>query len=232
MKRKIVICDDEQKILDNLARKIEEIQPGKWDISLVDSLEKMNEYLDNRTPDILFLDILLEDGNGIDLACEIQKKHPYIPIIFITGYSEYAQEIFRIRPVYMLTKPFKDEKIHDALLRAIEFMGKCQSGHIALTVKGKIYSIACKDICYAESIKRKIAIVTLNGTYEVYMNMDELVGKLPDNFICCHKSYVVNMNYIQTLLNTEIILTTGMSIPVSRSKNKAVKEEFMAYVVK
>lgn len=232
MKRKIVICDDEQKILENLSGKIKEIQPGKWDISVVDSLEKLKEYLTDNEPDLLLLDIRLEDGNGIDLACEIQGKHPYIPIIFITGYNEYAQEIFRVKPIYMLTKPFNDEKIRDALLRAVEFMEKCKSGHIVLKTKGKIYNVDSRDICYAESIKRKMIIVTLHETYEVYMNMEEMLKMLPDNFVCCHKSYVVNMNYIQTLSNTEIILTTGVSIPVSRSKNKEVKGEFMTYIVR
>lgn len=231
MRRKLVICDDEIKILKDLSMKIEELQPEKWDIQELDSMDKLRESLEKTIPDLLMLDIKLGNDNGIELACEIQKKCPYLPIIFITGYNEYAQEIFRIRPIYLLIKPFKDDKVYDALVRAEKHIHKCKSSYVRFVSKGNIYNIDCKDIYYAESIRRKIIIVTVDDRYEVYMKMNELLKLLPDNFVYSHKSYIVNMNYIHKISNTEIILSTNKSIPVSRTRYKEVKETFMSFAL-
>lgn len=232
MKRKLIICDDEVEILNNLSSKIEELQPEKWDIQTVKTREQLEECFISETPDLLMLDIQLKGDNGIEAACEIQKRYPYLPIIFITGYIEYAQEIFRIRPVYMLIKPFDDEKIKDALIRAEEFIDKCKSNYIQFSSKGNIYNIDCKEICYAESEKRKMIINTAKENYEIYMKMDDILKMLPNNFVCTHKSYIVNMNYIQKITKNEVVLYTGKEIPVSRTRYKDVKETFMSFVLR
>ena len=142
MKRKIMICDDEKEILNVLARKINEIQPEKWSIKTTDNISKLLAEFENEVPDVLFLDIVLGKDNGIEHACEIQKRYPYLPIIFITGYNEYAQEIFRIKPIYMLTKPFEEEKIKDALKRAEEFINQCRSSYIYILCQMEKYTIS------------------------------------------------------------------------------------------
>ena len=228
---KIIICDDEENILKKLENKIQELQPKQWEIETVRTLKMLENMLETDIPDLIFLDILLDDGNGIDLACKIQKEHPYIPIIFITGYTEFAQEIFRIKPIYMLTKPFGDERIKDALNRAHDFIEKCHSKYIKIVSNGNIYNIDCKNICFVESNKRKVVIHTIDGKYEIYMSMKEFKTLLTDNFFSCHKSYVVNMNYIQKISKTEIVLSTGDCVPISRSNYKSVKENFMRHVM-
>ncbi len=231
MKKKMIICDDEKNILEELRKKIEILQPEKWDIKTVETLQMLENEIKVELPDLILIDILLDDGNGIDLACKIQKEYPYIPIIFITGYTEYAQEIFRIRPIYMLTKPFSDERITDALNRALDYIDKCNSKYIKIVANGNIYNIDCKDICFAESNKRKVIIHTIDEKYEIYMSMKEFKCILTDNFISCHKSYIVNMNYIQKISKTDIVLSTGDCVPVSRSYYKILKENFMSYVM-
>lgn len=230
--KKILIYDDEARITENLAEMIEKIQPGKWEILKCHTKEELEEICRDRQefPEILFIDIELDSINGIDIACMIQKKYPWTAIVFITGYMEYAQEIFRVKPVYMLLKPFDEKKIESALSRAEEYNAEYSDVDISISNKGTIIKINCKHILYAESNKRKVKIITNDGEFEEYIKISELLEQLPANFVSCHKSYMVNMSYIKKITTKEIILVNDEIIPVSKTKYKKLQEKFMKMV--
>ena len=231
----IVVCDDESEIRNDLRKRLEERMQGEnWKVIEADSICELKMLFEGKTehPDILFIDIELEDGNGIDAASEIQKEYPRIAIIFITGHIQYASEIFQIKPLYFLTKPFDDVKLDQALSRAGEFLDHHANPVLSVMTRGQQYQIQSSEIQFIESSRRKIEIVTADGNYTTYMKLGEMLGRLPGNFLMCHKSYLVNIHYIEHFSATTITLFGGKTLPISRARSGAFKEAFLRYFSK
>ena len=106
-----IVCVDDESII--LRQTIEQCRQ----LSLVDDVvgfqraEAALEWFDDNTADIALLDIDLPDMNGIALAVRIKEKSPYTAIIFVTGYSEYAVDAFRIHAAGYLMKPVTQETL-------------------------------------------------------------------------------------------------------------------------
>ena len=227
----LLICDDDKSILEDLSLRLSHILPENWDIKTFLAPGDLRLYLETSAslPDILFMDIQFGTENGICLASDIQTRYPWIAIVLITGYLDYARDIFTIHPAYFLVKPVDTDKLTAAIERALEYMDCCQDKPVALQSNGRIFTLKSSEICYIESEKRRLHVYTSEDKFTVYMKLIELKEKLPGCFLSCHKSYVVNMNYIQNFTAQKIILLNQAEIPVSRSRYKKSREEFLRF---
>ena len=222
----LLICDDDKSILEDLSLRLSHILPENWDIKTFLAPGDLRLYLETSAslPDIQF-----GTENGICLASDIQTRYPWIAIVLITGYLDYARDIFTIHPAYFLVKPVDTDKLTAAIERALEYMDCCQAKPVALQSNGRIFTLKSSEICYIESEKRRLHVYTSEEKFTVYMKLIELKEKLPGCFLSCHKSYVVNMNYIQNFTAQKIILLNQAEIPVSRSRYKKSREEFLRF---
>lgn len=107
---KILVVDDEKIVLDGLVKTVKEVVPNASIYGFNKSTEALEFVKDNKI-DIAFLDIEMGALNGIEFAKEIKMIYPTINIIFVTGYSEYAIEAFRLKASGYLLKPFTKEDI-------------------------------------------------------------------------------------------------------------------------
>ncbi|NLW71180.1 MAG: response regulator transcription factor [Eubacteriaceae bacterium] len=187
--------------------------------------------------DILILDIDLgmRGGNGIDIAKTLNGKYPLIKIIFITAYSQYAKDISEADFVYILIKPLEESKLIAALDKTLSLIEEENKDLLAINCRNIVYKVNAKHITYIESYDRKISIHTVNQP-ELIMagklsDMEELL-KSRNNFLRCHQSFIVNMDKINKISGSNIILFTGESINIPRKRQKDVAEAFMNYVGK
>lgn len=229
--KKFAICDDDTEVTQGLKEKVMEIYGGEAQIAVFKRAEDLIQWLKEERGDVIavFLDIELDNENGIDTAKKIEDFCAEIPIIFITGYIKYVQDIFRVRPVALLLKPVEEHRLRDALRRCEEVRDKEKKNIVTLHIKGVLHQLDSRDIVYVESDKRILYIYERNQVYKVYMKLDELEAMELPGFLRCHKSYMVNMNYIKYLSAEGIILKSGKKVPVSRSKYQESKEAFMKY---
>ena len=227
----IIICDDEVKFRQQLREKLSVIAAEEMSIHECGSAAELRELLEGNqiSPDAIFMDIQLGDENGIETAAQIQRNYPWVALVFITGYLEFATDIFLAKPTYFLVKPFDDVKLADALRCVGEFRRNCMSRPIRLKSKSGVVQINRSEIYYVESNRRRLNIVMPSETYSVYMKMSDLAEQLADDFLDCHKSYTVNMNYIEYFNSEKIIMKNGHEIPISRSKYKKAKEKFLNF---
>lgn len=181
------------------------------------------EYIRNNYTDIsaVIMDIELKSSNGIELASVINHAYKSIPIIFITGYPEkYCQEVFlkdiQLTPFAFITKPVTGDSVSKVFKKLM--LNNKRSGSIFLK-NGKNNIIVNPDeILYIESKNKNIIVNTVNETYTLHDKLSSLSGRLPDNFLMPHKSYIVNIKYITEFTRDEIKLTNGGILPISRSK--------------
>ena len=92
----------------------------------------------------------------------------------------------------------------------------------------EIHLVPIETIDYIESIRRKVFIHSDDGMYQMYSTMRDIIAKLPESFLRCHNSYLVNSERVVTVRSTEIVLTSGAKIPISKRYAKGVRERLAA----
>lgn len=126
---KIVCVDDEKLVLDLVVRLCRQMPQISEVEGFTGSMEAL-EYLKNNTADIALLDIDMPDINGIKLAVRIKKMHPDMAIIFLTGYSHYAVEAFKIHANGYILKPIEKERLEDEINHIIAPRKDAEYPHI------------------------------------------------------------------------------------------------------
>ena len=230
---KFFVCDDDLNMLNMLTKWIAEYMDGREcqiktycnGIDVIYDIEHGEEY----EPEIIFMDIKLKNDNGIDVAKVIKKINWNAVIIFISGYSEYFEDSFEAEPVYFLIKPLKKEVFTKAMDKAFEKVNQNNRKFLLLRKK-EVARIFFDDIYYVESNGRKIRIHCQQGEVEYYEKLDILTEQLEGDFVRCHKSYLVNMKWIQSIKNKSVILLNDEAIPISRNRLPETKDKVFEYL--
>lgn len=224
------ICDDDNNVACYIKNKISKICPASTEIVIFNSASELTDYVINkRAPNAIFMDICLDNENGIDAIKKRGNHIIDIPVIFITGYTEYCQDIFiDFKPWGLLVKPIDNDKLEYYINKLYDIYGNRPSS-IFINVNGQQSKILTNDILFIESDKRKVIYHTTNGKFEEYTKLDSAVEKLGAGFLRCHKSFAVNLKYVTNFEKSKIILSTKREIPVSRSYCQSVKTAIFEY---
>ena len=233
---KIAICDDEKNIRSYLMSLIRE-QNTECEITEYASAD---EYLSSGVEhDLLFLDIELKgsasgmDGMGM-AKCIRNTEHIKQPvIIFVTGYEKYVYDAFDVDACGYLVKPVNEQKFAEVFSRAQEkILSEAEQKKKTLVIQ---YARANKaipldNIYYMESQKHKIVLYTKDGELEYYAKIGELEEKLQGHFCRIHKGYLVNLSYVEEYSRTEIILTNGDKLPLSKYKYEDFVKAYLRFM--
>lgn len=187
--------------------------------------------INERVPDILIMDINLKDGNGIETVKKIQKNHPKLKVIYLTGIINYATSIFETNPAYFLVKPINENKLNDAIVKVTKDIELDRSDSIIVKTNGSEMILYRSEILYVESQGRKLILYMQDGTKaEIYERMDTIQETLGSSFIRSHKSFLINMKYIVERTNKEFCLSNGRVLPISKPNLRDAKIKFISYL--
>lgn len=230
----IVICEDEieqQEILkDYLEQILNEINI-KYEILIFNSGEELfNNYSENI--DIFLLDIQMDGLNGMEVARKIRQiDKKEVEIIFTTSLIEYIQEGYEVRAYRYLLKPIKLEDLKKHIILCIEELTKNKESYIAVNEKNNTCKVKISEITYIEIQKRKMTIHTINEDYTINSSMSKLENELSKyNFYRCHKSFMVNIDFIKNIKQYIAILDNKEEVPISRYRFKETKSRFLSYL--
>lgn len=195
---RIALCDDKEIIMEVLRDYLLGHMEDVPEIHMfTDASKLLCECEDNIFYDLVFLDIELGNMNGIDVAFKLKQAHPEIMLVYMTAYHQYVFEIFETQPFDFLRKPFQDSEIDRILHRVSEQGQMCTT--LAFEVGRGIQHIELRKIYYLESDKRKVRVVTAQGTYEYYERLDiveKKLSELSNIFWRINQSTIINSNYI------------------------------------
>lgn len=196
-----VLCDDNLVVLERLSKMLESIFiKNNIDAQIVlkcSSANEVLEYVSHNKVDTLILDINLKsDITGCDIADEIRKKNKQVYIIFLTGHLEYALIAYKYKTFDYLSKPIVDERLEDTILRLVDDMQCSPNTYIKLS--NKLF-VKQDEINYIKKDGMKLVFCTKSINYEIYSSFNKFESCLPDNFIRCHKSFIVNINNVNNL---------------------------------
>ena len=229
---RIAICDNNPLFLEELSSLLKADERVGEVVVYEDAQELVSEIERKNFFDAIFMDIELgNEQNGIQIVKRIFKEAPQIQLVYVTGYQEkYVQQIFLSEGnlTGFLVKPVDE----DLLKHYIDKICKKKEPRQVLqfSVRGKEYLIASDSVLYLESDNHRTNIHTEEQLYSVYDKLGNFISKLPDSFMRCHKSFLVNMKKIRYIEGNLIHLQNGGCIPISKMHQEKVRKSYFSYI--
>lgn len=230
---RIAVCDDcyedRQRIkglIEEYSRKngyrmeVAEYSSG---VELCSDMKALKEYT------MIFMDINMEQVNGLETARRIKDIYPDILIILVTEFLSYAVDGYRVKASRFLVKDDLEVTLRECMDELLEEQRqKCQKLSFAF-VEGTI-ELEIQKIIYIETERHKNIFYTADAVYSLYKKLDEIEEELiPFGFVRVHRSFLVNMRYIEKISSYLMQLTVGKEISVPKSRYPHVKREYAIY---
>lgn len=230
--REIAICDDQKEIIEFIKTACQKfyLQKGNVAISCFESGEALIHC--EKHFDAIFMDVELENLNGIETGLEIRKTDHDVLIIMISAHDKYKMDAYPLHVFNFLDKPFTENDIFDVLSDVERYCNrKKEHIFVSFKLKDRYMNFDVSEILYFESINRKIKLVTKEDTYEFYGTIGEQAERMKEHgFGVPHASFIVNFIYVRAMKSKEIILNTGHSIPMTKYKAKEFRESYTTFL--
>ncbi len=230
---RIAVIEDEKVHRDLMLFYLEkwrEEQGGKEEIDSFETAESFwFAYEDDRSFDILFVDIQMPGMNGMELAKKIREKDRDVVIVFTTGITDYLEEGYEVEALHYLVKPLNEEKVRLCLEKA---RNRRQTvNYLTLHTEEETMKVSEETVNYAEARGHGCVLgMAGGGELVVRESLSELEGILGDRgFIKCHRSYLCRIGNIHHIGKEEIVFDDGQGIPVSRRLYNEVNKRFIEY---
>ena len=230
---RIAVCDDERADALYISSFIK-----KWasDHAVMVYVEEfpsaeafLFEYEEDRTFDILFLDIEMQaDGmNGIELAAKIRERDHAIQIVFVTGYMDYIAEGYDVEALHYLLKPVTQERLGSVLERAVQRV-EDREKELCLQTSEGIVRIPVNSIRYLE-VQRNYVTIYAEEPYTVKKTLGELEKELDESFFRTGRSFIVNLQFVKKITKSQVILKDGTQVPLSRGLYEKINHAMIEY---
>ena len=228
---RIAVCEDSIPVQAQIEDHISEMLTD-CPVEVFSSGEELLSFLsrEKRRFSLYLMDISLPGISGIETAAAIRERDPYALIIYITDYKEYVYEVFETLPYRFITKPIDKDIFHKAISDAVNYItdrGELFHFHVDRIQ----YQIPFQEIIYFESNLRRVTLHTGKEAFSFYGRLRDLSEHLnPMLFVRTHASYLVNMEFIRSIRDAEVLLSTGEHIPVSRKYRPSVRDKHLEYM--
>lgn len=158
----------------------------------------------------------MQGQSGMELAHELRRRRDRVSIVFVTGCEEYLEEGYGVQPVHFLLKPVTRERLSEALRADRELNHSPKT--VTLQRGGRLLRLALSDIYYVETgVKHNVKIVTPAHAHLFPASLSYMEQALPaEQFVRCHKSYLVNLEHVTEVGRTAVRLDSGEEVPVGR----------------
>ena len=234
MKLNIVILEDDSILANQLIDYLEnwaEITGNQFDIFKYTNCDSfLKEYI-TKDFQVCFFDIQLSNNNGaptgIDVAKILRKNGFSGEIIFVTNYREYVFEGYDVNAFHFLLKPIEIKSLHK-ILSSLE-KKYADKYYILMTNNLKI-RIPFYKIISINSARHNIIITTQEEVYESRKNLSDIEKELPKNFVRCHRSCIVNLDHIERIDNSNILLSNHTHQAIRRTYLSNLQNQYVMHL--
>lgn len=221
----ICLCDDDIDVLNYYTNKINELSEKNNYACNIETFKSGENLIFEDNPNrfnIIIIDIIMKRMDGIETT-KILRKYGYNGvIIFLTSSKDFALDSFQVEPLNYILKNESDDRFNHIFLKAIEQVYKVSNKNIIISSKSQNKVINLDNIVYMESLNKKVILHKISGNLEeincVFKDIYEKVKEY--SFIRCHKSYIVNIKYVQTFNKLECKVQKDIIIPIGRKYSK------------
>lgn len=202
------------------------------------SAELIKRVEEGETYDIYFLDIMMAERDGIDVARSIRETGHKSIIIYVTSSPEFALGAFGVYASGYLLKPVAEEIFEECMDFALNRAFPTGGSMISIKSKDGIVNINTSQLMYVQNVSRVMRVCMADGRVieSVYIRQpfeEELKELLKsDHFLQPHKSFVINLDYVEKLLPHDFVMRGGTVVPISRNNLTATKKRYLEYLSK
>lgn len=240
---RIAICDDDKESISYLKRRITAVLPKGSEVEFFEyhsGRELLFNLYGEAEYDVLFLDVQMPEMDGNAVAREFREKYSSTMLVFCSGTCLPTPEIFKVRPYRYLMKQYSDSRFETELLEIFTHLSKKRESPIVWGCYAKTkYKLKLDDILYISIAKRgctlhlqkKSAMSSISNEMLNVNKLSDMYEDLKDfGFAYAHNSYVVNLKYVKKRSATELELSNGHVLTISRSKGKEFDAAFSRYL--
>ncbi len=236
---RIAYCDESHAALDALKKHLDRFARENRDMDVVcDAFSTTTELLARISAgvfyDLVFLDVVMPGISGLDAAKEIYAANKITRIVFLTTAKEFAVDAYAVEALDYLIKPIDAVGFQRAMQRFITKQKNMRAEEILIFEKNSMTKIPLHTLCYVEVYDHYLFYHLADGMIlKSRQKLSALEQYLGPNkqFVKPHRSYLVNMAYVQRMDQTCIGLRDGAILPVSKANYKAVADAFLQYRV-
>ena len=228
---RLAICDDNQADIDYLRAILERWAEDSQTALQIESFPSAEAFLfryeEDRSFDLLLLDIEMGKISGVELARRIREENRRVQIIFITGYMKYIAQGYDVEALHDLLKPVTEDRLRCVLERAKGRL-KTREKELCLSSSGVLVCIPLCEIRYLE-VRRNYVTVYGREAYTVKKSLNELAGELDERFFRTGRSQIVNLHFVRKITRTQVVLKDGRTLPLSRKLYEDLNRAMIHY---
>ena len=242
---RIAICDDSRDTIDIFQNKAITVCKNhniEAHFSHYLDGEKLLFAVDDYAtrPDVLLLDIRMPGIDGLTVAAELRRRSLPIEIIFITvsDKTEHLQKAFDVEASnYHIKNMNTDERFDHVLCRAIDRAEERKADILTVNCAGQTRSIDIRKIYFFESRRNILTVHYVAGQQKKHFDFYSTITKMENilwekGFIKCHRSFLVNTDYILEAGINELVLTDGRAVPLGKTLKPSVEKLLNSTVLK
>lgn len=232
----VAICDDDKVLLENLSREVELWAKEEQVVCSVELFATADAFLfsweEEKDIEVLLLDIEMPGMDGMELAKKLRQKGERLSIIFVTGNPDFALEGYDLEAVSYLVKPVKRDRLCAALNRAARQSGGREAILVPIAA-GEVEKVYVSDLCLLESRDHETVLSMRDGRSivckEPLRQLEQELGKKADAFFKPHRSYMINLGYVERMTRKDVQMEDGTLIPIARGKREELNQAYMRY---
>lgn len=172
---------------------------------------------------------------GLEFAEELYRRDPEIKVVFAAeDGNQLLEELFlrEVNTVGFYWKPMVEERFLKVMAGILKRRLRRREEKFVFRKRGEVIAVPFDDIYYMESRGHRIYVYTGGERHSYYGKIGSIKDRVPERFLQCHKSYLVNMDKIKRMEKTKVILEKDFEVPVSQAQCKTAKERFEQYLKK
>ena len=230
---RIAICDDSLDDATHLHKLcLENCVLADSRIDIYTSPNKLIQVCEKEAAayDLLFLDIEMQESDGISLGKKIKMLYKDAILVFTTSYPQFAIDAYDCEAFHYILKPCKKEKVYSVIEKAASKYRFLHQYHV-IKVRNQIYKLPIDDIYYVECCRKHVIYHLKDRSIETTSKLSEAYNALSEfGFYQVHQGYIVNFEKVYEFRDFSIILDDNRSVMMSIRKKKDVLLAYAKYV--
>ena len=225
----IAVCDDEKILCEKVCCLLEQYRKKNClSYNLVHFLSGQDLLNYKEDISLVFLDIEMPKMDGMEVARILKQTRKDTVLVFLTSHKEMMQRAFKVKAFRYLIKPVKPNELYECI---DDFMEELEATTTILCREGIQKIVHTKHIIYIEAGARNTVVRTEDGSYESKNKMNDWEVVLRDEcFFRCHKTYFVNLAYVDEITKEYATLYNQERVAISRRKRKEFELRLFNYL--